>query len=172
MLFKIDDLVEVTENVEKGANESRLASGEIATAIQVLNEGAASQLSQAEENTTNLSSMMDTVSSLNSSTTNILDETSGATELATKGEQLIDETTQQFVTVNKSISHLEQLFQNFQSRIVDIHHFVNDITEIANQTNLLALNASIEAARAGEAASGLRLYLKKCVNLLPNLNNR
>ena len=65
----IDDLVEVTENVESGADESRVVSGEIATAIQVLNEGAASQLSQAEENTSNLSSMTDTVSTLNISTT-------------------------------------------------------------------------------------------------------
>lgn len=138
-------LVEVTESLENGANESRVAS----------------QLSQADENTANLLSMTDTVNTLNVSTTQVLNETEAATEFANKGEKLIDHTTEQFATVNECIVNLERLFQSFRSRIRDIDMFVNDIAEIANQTNLLALNASIEAARAGEAVQGFAVVAEE-----------
>lgn len=153
----MENLKNVTESVKSGSEESRTASEEIASSIETLSKGSAGQLEQAEMNATHLVSMIGTISSLNQSAVLVFKEVTETTELATKGEQLIDQTTEQFRTVSEGIGHLEQLVQNFQHRVNDIHRFVNDITEIADQTNLLSLNASIEAARAGEAGKGFAI---------------
>lgn len=155
------DLTSVTESVERGATESRLASGEIALSTQQLKEGSENQLEQAEENIAHLQTVTGAVVTLGESTTDILQQAVSAAELAGEGERLIDETTTQFQSVHERSSYLEQSFRNFHQRIHDVKGFVLEITDIANQTNLLALNASIEAARAGEQGSGFSVVAEE-----------
>lgn len=150
----VEHLMDVTENIEIGANESRIASSEIATSIYQLKEGSATQSQQADENTARLLTVSQTMSALHTLTTNAREATLEATASAEEGERLIEHTTTQFETFYENTVDLEKMFQNFIHQIDEIEQFVNDITNIANQTNLLALNASIEAARAGEAGQG------------------
>lgn len=157
----ITDLTRVSGSVEHGLSESRLASNDIAKSTQQLQEGAESQLDQAEDNLLHLQSVADTVTSLEVSTTDVLQQAIHATKLAGEGEQLIDATTTQFESAHERSTYLEQSIKSLYQRIQDVEQFATEITDIANQTNLLSLNASIEAVRAGEEGKGFSVVAEE-----------
>ncbi|ADL50449.1 methyl-accepting chemotaxis protein [Clostridium cellulovorans] len=75
--------------------------------------------------------------------------------------KLADKGLGNIVTLNSSLSELQNAFSSSSSIVSDlvskiesVNSITDSISQIASQTNLLALNAAIEAARAGEAGKG------------------
>lgn len=127
-------------NINEGAVQVEVASGQVSTASQSLAEGASEQAAALEETSSSLEEMTAM--------------TRQNAENAQHANALMDETSAIVDTANSSMSQLTAAMGKVARASEDTSKIIKTIDEIAFQTNLLALNAAVEAARAGEAGAG------------------
>lgn len=123
----------VLQQVHQSASEISLASQQVASTAEMLNNGAMDQAAHVEETGAALGEM---VNLIQSNARNAV-ETDQTANNAVKNTQIGADNVMRAVDSMKVISERIHIVQ-----------------EIASQTNLLALNATIEAARAGEHGRG------------------
>ena len=123
----------VLQQVHQSASEIALASQQVASTAEMLNNGAMDQAAHVEETGAALGEM---VNLIQSNAKNAI-ETDQTANNAVKNTQIGSDNVMRAVDSMKVISERIHIVQ-----------------EIASQTNLLALNATIEAARAGEHGRG------------------
>lgn len=123
----------VLQQVHQSASEISLASQQVASTAEMLNNGAMDQAAHVEETGAALGEMVNLIQS-NAKNAVATDETANN---AVKNTQIGADNVMRAVDSMKVISERIHIVQ-----------------EIASQTNLLALNATIEAARAGEHGRG------------------
>lgn len=123
----------VLQQVHQSASEISLASQQVASTAEMLNNGAMDQAAHVEETGAALGEM---VNLIQSNAKNAV-ETDQTANNAVKNTQIGADNVMRAVDSMKVISERIHIVQ-----------------EIASQTNLLALNATIEAARAGEHGRG------------------
>lgn len=128
-----DRLRGVLQQVHQSASEIALASQQVASTAEMLNNGAMDQAAHVEETGAALGEM---VNLIQSNAKNAV-ETDQTANNAVKNTQIGADNVMRAADSMKVISERIQIVQ-----------------EIASQTNLLALNATIEAARAGEHGRG------------------
>ncbi len=128
-----EHLRDILRQVFQSASEISLASQQVASTAEMLNNGAMDQAAHVEETGAALGEM---VSLIQSNAKNAV-ETDQTANNAVKNTQIGADNVMRAVDSMKVISERIQIVQ-----------------EIASQTNLLALNATIEAARAGEHGRG------------------
>jgi methyl-accepting chemotaxis protein len=157
-------------------------SSSIQSTTNTINHNIAS----ANDNSTNISSVTeelsssmelvaDTTSQLTGNAQGMLDSINQISEETKTGNQLVldiqetaadikAETRENKAEIQRSLQEkqvvLEQTIEEAQ-KVSGIASLTDDILEIASQTNLLALNASIEAARAGEAGKGFAVVAEE-----------
>lgn len=128
-----DRLRSVLQQVQQSSSEIALASQQVASTAEMLNNGAMDQAAHVEETGAALGEMVQLIQR----NANDAVETDKTANNAMKNTEIGAENVLRAVDSMKVISERIQIVQ-----------------EIASQTNLLALNATIEAARAGEHGRG------------------
>ncbi len=131
---------QVMEGINASSERVSVGASELASASQVLAEGAELQAASIEELAATTNSVADHVEESRRGAEASAKETAKVTAMI---EQNQTKMTMMMEAMNK--------IQQTSQQVVGI---IQTIEEIADQTNLLSLNASIEAARAGDAGKG------------------
>jgi methyl-accepting chemotaxis protein len=125
-----EELSAITQQTRAGANEQKLETDQVATAMHEM----ATSVQDVARNAV---------------------ETAHAVELtaqdASNGAQIVRKAIEQ---INSLSGEVELTGEAISALAEDIGSMLDVIKSVAEQTNLLALNAAIEAARAGEAGRG------------------
>lgn len=140
----IGQIIETSENVALGSRE-------IATAAQVLADGALYQANTTEELTSTVNDLSYRVSK------NAENALNAANQIKSVGE-LSDSSNDQMKKMMEAISEIN-------NKSSEIGKVIKVIEDIAFQTNILALNAAVEASRAGEAGKGFAVVADEVRNL-------
>jgi len=128
-----EKLTSIISHVQGISNDVSDGCNNLASASDVLSQGATQQAAALEE----VSSSMEEMSGSIQQTATIAHET----------EQIADKAVRDTRTGGEAVKRTYDAMKKIADEI-------SIIEEIARQTNLLALNAAIEAARAGEAGKG------------------
>ena len=129
----IDSLTNTVQQIIDGANQMKIASGEVNNYSMSISSGAEQQASALEQTTSAVEEMSGSINETakNAQKTNEMAES--AASMAIDGGEAVNKTVEAMTTIADKIKIIE---------------------DIVYQTNLLALNAAIEAARAGEHGKG------------------
>lgn len=129
----IKSLTDTVQQITDGANQMKIASGEVNNYSMSISSGAEQQASALEQTTSSIEEMSGSINetAVNAQKTNTMAE--AAAKMAIEGGEAVNKTVDAMTTIADRIKIIE---------------------DIVYQTNLLALNAAIEAARAGEHGKG------------------
>lgn len=135
-----DSMNQVMIGINESSERVSVGASELASASQVLAEGAEQQAASIEQLAATTNTVADQVE-------NSRREAEASAEATAQTASMIEENQAKMQQMMDAMDKIHQTSQ----QVVGI---IQTIEDIASQTNLLSLNASIEAARAGDAGKG------------------
>ncbi len=163
-------LQDVSQNLTKETNTSRINMERVEKAIEEIALGAENQATDTQNVTENIITMGNMIED----TTNEIDHLNlNAKNIKERGEIAMTTLKElQGINNNAKIAVKDIFAQTNATNdsAQRIREAIEIITEIAEETNLLSLNASIEAARAGEQGRGFAVVASQIQKLAEQSN--
>ncbi|WP_342599285.1 methyl-accepting chemotaxis protein [Psychrobacillus sp. FSL H8-0483] len=142
------------EELTANADQTSMATEQVAIAIQEVSSSADTQTINADKNAEALNDLSKAILHIAESSSTVTDLSQHATKQAVEGGKAVQDTKDQMNSIHMSVTESNTKIQTLHERSQQITSILDVITGIAEQTNLLSLNAAIEAARAGEHGKG------------------
>lgn len=142
------------EELTASAEQTSLATNQIATSIHEISSGAELQGQGAMESSSAMNEMTVGIQQVAESSAQVSELSSDTLKEANNGHDSLKKVISQMNTITDVVDDSARVVKNLGSHSEEIGHIIEVITSIADQTNLLALNAAIESARAGEHGKG------------------
>ncbi|HWA84572.1 MAG TPA: methyl-accepting chemotaxis protein, partial [Fimbriimonadaceae bacterium] len=141
------DIADAMQEIQGGAKEAAIRSGEIA-------DGNSRLAATATAATQSMQELESGIKDVRAGSHRQQDATDAAAIVAAKGGQAVKNAMESMDRIQERVVASSSAVKELGAKQDQIGSIVDVIGEIAEQTNLLALNAAIEAARAGDSGRG------------------
>lgn len=164
-------MANLAEELNSSSEQSAAVSEDIASTIQVIADGAETQVNRVSNVFSFINEMNKDMRLISNSSDMVANSSCNASTSANTGKSKIQETIQQINKIHDVVMNSAELIMELGEKTKQIGSIVNIINNISDQTNLLALNAAIEAARAGEAGKGFSVVADEIRKLAEQSSN-
>ncbi|MFZ5969052.1 MAG: methyl-accepting chemotaxis protein [Bacillota bacterium] len=154
VMHNIDQLVETSQSLATGAEQTQKANEQIAETMQSLALGKDEEQKITDNTAKTAEEIAKGIEHIANNIQTVADTTVETSRLAQNGNQVVDLAISQMEKIHKNVLTSGNVVNQLGEKSNQIGEIVSLITSISDQTNLLALNAAIEAARAGEHGKG------------------
>ena len=149
-----ENLVNFSEELTANADQSALATQQVANSISNVAANMNQQGDQVKTSVEGILSMSDNMKGFEKLSESSSKAAHHVEDIAENGRQAVSGAVKQMDAIAASVTESADVIRKLAERSTEISQISDTIGEIAEQTNLLALNAAIEAARAGEHGRG------------------
>ena len=165
-----EQLFLAAEAMEKNADNTVLAVGQVEKATEEIAQGASSQAEETQTATENVVIMGDMVEETAYQVNALRNNAEDMDRAGDEALAILDKLSATNDRTRKSVDMVYQQTNVTNESVGEIRAAITMISEIAEQTNLLSLNASIEAARAGEMGRGFAVVASEIQKLAEQSN--
>ena len=149
-----DNLVSFSEQLTSNADQSALATQQVANSISNVAFNMTNQGEQVNASVSEINRMTEDITAFEKLSEQSSKAANDVADIAKDGRVAVAGAVSQMETIAASVTESAEVIRQLAARSEEISQISDTISAIAEQTNLLALNAAIEAARAGEHGRG------------------
>ena len=154
-------LKESSSEMLNSGEQMKLSTGEIASAIGEMSNGAHEQVRKIDESSSLIEGVLASSTNMGQQADAIQETAKQGAEKSRSGMDLAQDMDKTMKHILASSKRTNEAVSSLTNRSKEISSVLRIIKEIASQTNLLALNAAIEAAQAGESGRGFAVVAEE-----------